>query len=90
MVALQFSGLGFVGNITPKISNLSQLDVLTASRNRLRGALPTELGRLSNLERVGLSYIGMGGSTPFQLGQLECLVRLFLENNKRWTIDKIA
>ena len=53
-----------------------------AFRERLTGALPSELGRLVHLRKLSLEENDLTGSVPPELGQLANLTHLDLSRNR--------
>ena len=75
--------LGFnelTGPIPGELGNLSNLESLNLSNNRLTG-IPGELGNLSNLESLNLSDNRLTG-IPGELGSLSNLESLYLSSNE--------
>ncbi len=58
---------------------------LDLAGNRLRGRIPSELGRLANLKWLDLSRNNIGGNLPHALGGLKELQRLRLSGNAKLT-----
>lgn len=68
------------GNLTD-LSGLSELEVLSLSRNQLSGNLPSGLGQLSKLIKLDLSFNQFTGPVPASLGDLRNLKKLYLQAN---------
>ena len=58
------------GPLPPELGQLSQLDWLNLSRNRLTGEIPPELGDLKNLLVLDLNFNRLTGKIPPELGNL--------------------
>ncbi|OMO78850.1 hypothetical protein CCACVL1_14080 [Corchorus capsularis] len=56
VIALNLSGFGLAGSISPQIGNLSFLRSLELQNNQLRGALPTQMSDLFRLRVLNLSF----------------------------------
>ncbi|KAJ0986453.1 hypothetical protein J5N97_004809 [Dioscorea zingiberensis] len=75
------SNPALVGVITPLISSLTSLQVLTLSQNHLFGKIPEGISSLTSLIHLDLSYNSLSGSIPSQLGSLRTLTGLDLSYN---------
>ena len=69
------------GFIPPQLAQLTELQVLDLSRNRLIGSIPPDLGRLDDLYWLNLGGNQLSGKIPPELGQLVNLTGLFLYRN---------
>ncbi|XP_002990693.2 piriformospora indica-insensitive protein 2 [Selaginella moellendorffii] len=67
--------------IPPQLGNLTSLERLVLTENRLVGSIPTEIGRLVNLKQLVLSHNLLSGSIPASLGGLSKLMILDLSSN---------
>ncbi|CAH1449272.1 unnamed protein product [Lactuca virosa] len=81
VLELDLSGSSLHGNISPAISELSQLTVLDLSRNFFEGGIPGEIGYLSELNQLSLSSNLLHGSIPLELGFLSKIQYLDLGSN---------
>ncbi|EOY15800.1 Serine-threonine protein kinase, plant-type, putative [Theobroma cacao] len=82
VVALNLSGFGLVGSISPQIGNLSFLRSLELQNNQLRGALPHQIGNLFRLRVLNLSFNSLEGAIPPNISKLTELRVLDLMTNK--------
>ena len=73
---------GMTGRIPSELGNLTGLNLLDLSRNRLAGAIPGALGNLSNLRSLYLQGNRLTGSVPDELGYLSDLEILYLWSNQ--------
>ena len=64
------------------LGQLTQLQRLHLSSNRLSGSVPAALGQLTQLQRLHLSSNQLSGPIPAELGQLTQLQRLDLASNR--------
>ncbi|GMY13611.1 probable leucine-rich repeat receptor-like protein kinase At1g35710, partial [Fagus crenata] len=67
---LSLSQNNLTGELSPSITNLTQLEVFKISNNSISGPIPDELGKLKNLYFLDLSYNNLTGSIPSILGLL--------------------
>ena len=88
VVALDLSANNLSGPISPGIDdlidNLTALQVLDLSGNRLNGEIPDALGSLSNLIHLDLSANQLSGPFPGirELGSLSNLIHLDLSSQQ--------
>ena len=78
---LDLSSNRLSGFLSPQLSDLVALEVLTLSSNRLTGQIPPELGTLAALVSLRLSSNPLRGSIPTELGKLRMLESLDLRSN---------
>ncbi len=69
------------GPLSPELSRLTALEVLSLPGQNLTGPMPPELGQLSQLTMLNLSLNGLTGPMPPELGQLSQLTMLNLSWN---------
>ena len=79
---ISLPGNNLVGNISPQLGSLDNLETLDLSGNLLDGSIPSQLGRLSNLRTLDLSDNLLDGTIPSQLGSLSSLRTLDLSENQ--------
>ena len=48
-----------VGSISTKIGQLTNLEVLSISHNKLTGTIPTEIGLIGSNRNANLTYVGL-------------------------------
>lgn len=80
VIALNMSGMGLVGSLSPSIANLTALTDLSFANNNFSGPIP-DLSRLRKLEMLHLQNNQIIGGIPQSLGNIKRLRELFLENN---------
>lgn len=68
--------------ISPELGNLSALEWLDLSLNRLSGELPPELGNLASMRVLSLSFNRLTGSLPPETGNLTNLISLEISFNR--------
>ncbi|KAH0988420.1 hypothetical protein GBA52_015597 [Prunus armeniaca] len=81
VVALQLSGLGLAGSISPHIGNLSFLRSLHLQNNKLIGNIPSQFLHLFRLKSLNLSSNTIQGPLPSNMTQLIALQTLDLASN---------
>ncbi|XP_022738738.1 probable LRR receptor-like serine/threonine-protein kinase At3g47570 isoform X2 [Durio zibethinus] len=70
------------GTIPPHIGNLSSLQIIDLSFNRLSGTIPGEIGYLTNVKNLNISYNHLTGHIPSRIGNCTLLEEInFSENN---------
>uniref|UniRef100_A0A0E0EWR5 non-specific serine/threonine protein kinase n=1 Tax=Oryza meridionalis TaxID=40149 RepID=A0A0E0EWR5_9ORYZ len=74
--------LGLVGVISPQLSNLTYLQALDLSNNRLQGEIPHDLGSCIALRAINLSVNSLSGQIPWSIGNLPKLTVLNVRDNK--------
>ncbi|KAJ0112258.1 hypothetical protein Patl1_02938 [Pistacia atlantica] len=82
VIALNLSGFGLEGTISPHITNLSFLGSLQLQNNKLRGNLPPQIGNLFRLTVMNLSSNSLEGEIPLNISKLTKLQVLDLMSNK--------
>ncbi|CAN0353599.1 unnamed protein product [Pylaiella littoralis] len=75
-----YSG-GLSGAIPKNLGNLTALEQLDLSENRIDGAIPKELGNLAALKKLKLPRNSIAGAIPKELGHLTALEQLDLSEN---------
>ncbi|MCO5550446.1 hypothetical protein L7F22_003933 [Adiantum nelumboides] len=81
VIRLELGRLHLSGTISPEISKLHSLQILSLEDNNITGAIPPELGCLSSLNTMDLSNNHLSGEIPSTFGQLKSLNSLRLNNN---------
>ena len=71
-----------LGEMSAELGNLSALQALLLSDNKLAGEIPPELGNLKDLEVLSLWSNQLSGEIPAELGRLVNLWGLYLEDNR--------
>ncbi|KAA3472503.1 receptor-like protein 12 [Gossypium australe] len=83
LVAIDFSGNRFDGEIPESIGKLKELRLLNFSNNNLVGGIPVAIGKLIILEALDLSQNKLEGRIPKELGtQLTFLAFLNVSYNR--------
>jgi PKD repeat protein len=70
------------GPLPTSLANLTNLQLLNLSYNRLTGSIPSQLGNLTSLTTLQLDINQLAGSIPSQLGNLSNLKYLVLSYNQ--------
>ena len=73
---------GLTGIVPSSLGNLTRIEVLNLSRNRMGGSIPQELGKLAELKELLLINSDLIGPIPSELGQLTKLEGLALYGNR--------
>ncbi|CAN6682230.1 unnamed protein product [Malus baccata var. baccata] len=81
VIALDLSGLGLTGSMSPHIGNLSFLHSLQLHNNKLTGTIPTQIFNLFRLRSLNVSSNTLRGSLPPNITQLMALEILDLSSN---------
>jgi len=82
VTALQLSGLGLSGQLSPYIGNLSSLHSLQLQNNQLTGPIPHQIGNLLSLRVLNISSNMLEGKLPSNITLLNQLQILDLSSNK--------
>jgi Leucine-rich repeat (LRR) protein len=83
VTCLLLNEIGLAGPLPAiEILQLSALQILNLSENRLTGVIPAELGQLGALVELDLGNNQLSGSIPAELGQLGALTHLDLFDNQ--------
>ncbi|KAM7519048.1 hypothetical protein LguiB_018010 [Lonicera macranthoides] len=82
VIALNLSGMGLAGTVTPLIGNLSYLTSLDISYNNFSGSVPEELSHLHHLQYLRLSNNNFTGTIQASLGNITKLEILNLGFNQ--------
>jgi len=69
------------GEIPPTFGRMRSLRALKMSHNRLKGAIPAELGNCQNLEEIWIDNNNLSGAMPKEMGNLGRLRVLCLQEN---------
>ena len=70
------------GSIPPEIGNLTDLEFLNLSSNKINGSIRSEIGNLTNLSELNLSSNQLIGEIPPEIGNLTDLYVLDLSYNQ--------
>ncbi|TQD99240.1 hypothetical protein C1H46_015154 [Malus baccata] len=81
VVALDLSGLGLTGSISPHIGNLSFLHSLQLQNNKLTGTIPTQIFNLFRLRSLNVSSNTIQGSLPSNITLMMALESLDFSSN---------
>ncbi|CAL5214332.1 unnamed protein product [Lathyrus oleraceus] len=82
VTALDLSGFGLSGNLSPYIGNISSLQSLQLQDNQLTGFIPNQITNLNNLRVLNLSSNRFEGMLLSNLTNLNELNTLDLSSNK--------
>ncbi|WP_187696350.1 leucine-rich repeat domain-containing protein [Xanthovirga aplysinae] len=82
VIELSLAENNLVGNITPEIGQLSELQALRLYSNQLTGKIPSEIVQLSKLTGLFLQSNKLSGEIPSEIGRLINLKNLFIYNNE--------
>jgi len=82
VTALELSGLGLSGHLSPYIGNLSSLESLQLQNNQLTGLIPDQIGNLFSLRVLNMSSNMLEGKLPSNITNLKDLLILDLSSNK--------
>ncbi len=82
VTSLNRVGQGITGSLPASLTQLSHLEFLYLSRNRLTGEIPDAFTNLVRLRYLGLAENRLEGSLPDGIGNLTNLTRLEASNNR--------
>ncbi|KAI4357122.1 hypothetical protein L6164_001090 [Bauhinia variegata] len=82
VIALNLSGLGLSGPISPHIGNLSFLESLQLQNNQITGAIPDQIGNLFRLRILNMNSNRIQGKLPYSITNLTQLQLLDLSSNQ--------
>jgi Leucine-rich repeat (LRR) protein len=71
-----------IGSIPRELGNLTDVQDINLSFNKLEGSIPPELGNLTNLQHLWLQFNQLSGPIPPELGNLSRLQQLRLQGNR--------
>eukprot|EP01018_Ginkgo_biloba_P020001 Gb_02935 [translate_table: standard] len=75
------NNIALVGELSPEIAMLTNLEFLIIMENSMKGKLPLEFGKLTKLKKLVLSHNQFYGAVPDSFGCLEKLLILDLSFN---------
>ncbi|OEL32038.1 Protein NSP-INTERACTING KINASE 1 [Dichanthelium oligosanthes] len=78
---LHLASLGLSGTLSPRIGNLTTLQMVHLQGNNISGPIPDSIGSLRMLRELDMSNNSLNGSIPSSLGNLKRLHYLKLNNN---------
>lgn len=81
VTALNISGFGFSGTISPHLGNLTFLSSLDISSKNFMGIIPRELSQLRLLKEINVGFNRLVGEVPSWFGTLPELHHILLHNN---------
>eukprot|EP01018_Ginkgo_biloba_P012586 Gb_34148 [translate_table: standard] len=82
VIGLELRNMSLEGSIPSQLGNLSLLQILDLSFNRITGQIPAALGRLGRLKQLSLNRNLLEGQIPSSLGDCRGLTGLHLSKNK--------
>ncbi|XP_038692312.1 LRR receptor-like serine/threonine-protein kinase EFR [Tripterygium wilfordii] len=78
---LTLDPVGYSGQLTPLVSQLSQLNILDLSENNFSGPIPLSISSLTNLQMLTLRSNSFSGLIPESLTQLKSLDSIDFSHN---------
>uniref|UniRef100_A0A8R7V8J6 Uncharacterized protein n=1 Tax=Triticum urartu TaxID=4572 RepID=A0A8R7V8J6_TRIUA len=78
---LILDGANITGTTLQFVSNLTSVNILQVSHNKLSGSVPMEIGVLANITYLDLRHNNLSDSVPAEIGTLTKLTHLDLGNN---------
>ncbi|KAJ0975002.1 hypothetical protein J5N97_016967 [Dioscorea zingiberensis] len=81
VIQVTLSSMGFTGVLSPRIGELTYLNVLSLPGNNITGGIPEQFGNLSSLTSLDLESNQLSGEIPSSLGKLTKLQILILSGN---------
>lgn len=81
VIQVTLSSMGLDGILSPRIGELTYLNVLSLPGNRITGEIPRQFGNLSSLTSLDLENNLLNGEIPTSLGKLNKLQILILSQN---------
>ncbi|KAL6842194.1 hypothetical protein ACP4OV_028173 [Aristida adscensionis] len=82
VTALDLTGQGLIGTISPSLGNLTFLQLLNLSRNSLTSKIPSSLGRLRQLQILQLMNNSIQGTIPNELSNCSSLIAILIARNQ--------
>jgi hypothetical protein len=82
ITGIVWSSKNLINSIPSEIGQLTGLEYLHLTTNKLNGSIPSNLGNLRNLKKLFLSRNQLSGPIPSSLGNLRSLEILALQNNQ--------
>ncbi|KAM3394409.1 hypothetical protein P3S68_003411 [Capsicum galapagoense] len=82
LIELYLSGNKVFGHMPTRLSNCSQLQVLSLPKTEFDGPIQSEIGRLRYLQQLYLGSNHFTGIIPKEIGNLANLVELSMEGNQ--------
>ncbi|KAF3328674.1 putative LRR receptor-like serine/threonine-protein kinase [Carex littledalei] len=81
VTALDLTGLGLAGSLSPDIAHLTLIEKINLQNNSLCAEMPVELGRINGLKHLDLSYNQFYGLVPNSFYNISSLAYLNLYYN---------
>ncbi|KAL6842193.1 hypothetical protein ACP4OV_028172 [Aristida adscensionis] len=82
VTALDLTGQGLIGTISPSLGNLTFLRLLNLSSNSLTSKIPSSLGRLRHLQILELTDNSIQGTIPNELSNCSSLREILIRRNQ--------
>ncbi|KAL5550408.1 hypothetical protein UlMin_000584 [Ulmus minor] len=81
IIELRLPNMNLTGKLSPKLGQLSYLDILNFMWNNISGSIPKDIGNLKKLKLLLLTGNQISGPFPDELGFLPNLTRLQVDSN---------
>ncbi|XP_041001615.1 LRR receptor-like serine/threonine-protein kinase FLS2 [Juglans microcarpa x Juglans regia] len=82
IISIDLDGAGYDGFLTPSIGNLTELTILSLSKNKIRRTIPETISKLRKLTRLSLAANSLVGTIPNEITLLKNLEYLDLSGNR--------
>ncbi|XP_078180886.1 putative LRR receptor-like serine/threonine-protein kinase At1g06840 isoform X2 [Carex rostrata] len=79
---IQLFKMNLSGTLSPQLSSLSHMKILSFMWNNISGTIPKEIGSIPSLKLLLLNGNKLSGSLPDEIGNLQNLNRLQIDENQ--------